>query len=160
MSTPEAALINRFYEAFSRGDWATMAACYHADAQFSDPVFPALAGRQPAAMWRMLLEGAKSLEIVWNQVEGGQGVGRAHWEAKYPFSQTGRQVHNRIDAEFVFKDGLILRHTDTFDLWAWSRMALGPVGMLLGWSPIIRNKVRKMAGGRLAQFIERHPEYR
>jgi len=160
MSSHEAALINRFYDAFRRGDWAAMGECYHPQAHFSDPVFTALSGRQPAAMWRMLIEGAKSLEISFNHIEGEQGTGRANWEAQYPFSQTGRMVHNRIHAEFVFKDGLIVQHTDTFDLWAWSRMALGLPGVLLGWSPIVRNKIRRMAASRLAQFIERHPEYR
>ena len=41
-----AELLNRFYSAFQRGDAETMAACYHADARFSDPVFTALQGAE------------------------------------------------------------------------------------------------------------------
>ena len=34
-----AAVVNRFYEAFARGDAAGMAACYHPEATFEDPAF-------------------------------------------------------------------------------------------------------------------------
>lgn len=156
----ETALIERFYTAFQQKDWATMAACYHPEVQFSDPAFPDLRGPEPGAMWRMLLESATSLEISYRDVVGEGGRGGCHWEARYPFSQTGRQVLNRIDASFEFKDGLIYRHRDVFDFWAWSRMALGLPGLLLGWSPFLRNKVQRTAGGRLQRFIDKHPEYR
>lgn len=159
MKSAEIQLIERFYTAFQQGDWATMAACYHPDATFSDPAFPNLQRKQPAAMWRMLLEGATSLKLTFSDVSGGNGRGEAKWIAIYPFSQTGRQVENHIAASFEFKDGLIIRHRDAFDFWAWTRMALGPVGYLLGWSPLLQNKVRKMAGQRLVRFIEKHPEY-
>jgi ketosteroid isomerase-like protein len=159
MASQEVELIQRFYTAFQQKDWATMAACYHPEAQFSDPAFPNLTGKQPGAMWRMLIEGATSLDITFNNVQGANSQGSAHWEAIYPFTQTGRKVHNKIDSTFEFRDGLIWRHRDRFDFWAWSRMALGPTGLLLGWSPIVRNKVHKMAGQRLVKFIEKHPEY-
>ena len=45
---------------------------------------------------------------------------------------TGRPVHNIIDAQFTFRDGLIVTHIDTFNLWRWSRMALGPKAVALG----------------------------
>lgn len=157
--TAEAELITRFYAAFQRRDWAAMAACYHPEAQFSDPAFTDLRGRAPGAMWRMLLEGATDLAVSFSAVEGAAGRGSANWVAVYPFSQTGRTVTNRIHAQFEFRDGLIWRHRDQFDFWAWSRMALGLPGYLLGWSPLLRNKVRKMAGQRLQRFIDKHPEY-
>ncbi len=43
-------LIERFYRAFQQRDAATMAACYHADATFRDPVFE-LQGAHVGAMW-------------------------------------------------------------------------------------------------------------
>jgi hypothetical protein len=51
-------------------------------------------------------------------------------------------VVNEIDASMRFEDGLIIEHRDSFDFWKWSRMALGPSGLLLGWTPMVRNKVR------------------
>jgi hypothetical protein len=78
-------------------------------------------------------------------IEADDTTGRAHWDAWYTFSATGRSVHNIIDARFEFADGLIRRHTDTFDLWRWSRLALGPSGLFLGWSPLVQNTIRDRA---------------
>jgi hypothetical protein len=44
------AVIERLYQAFQKQDGAAMAACYHPDATFSDPVFPNLKGKEIGAM--------------------------------------------------------------------------------------------------------------
>ncbi len=62
-------------------------------------------------------------------------------------------MHNIIDAEFEFRDGLILRHVDRFDFYRWSRQALGLPGLLLGWTDKVRNKVKATAAGNLEAFI-------
>ncbi len=94
-----------------------------------------------------------------HSVSIANGKVTAHWEPVYSFSQTGRHVHNIIDAEFEFKDGKIIRHIDTFDFWRWSKQALGAPGLLLGWSSFLRNKVSTMAAKSLTAFIDKHPEY-
>jgi ketosteroid isomerase-like protein len=45
-----AALIERFYAAFTRRDPSGMLACYHPEVTFSDPVFPALDAEGVATM--------------------------------------------------------------------------------------------------------------
>jgi hypothetical protein len=122
-----------------------MIACYADDVWFSDPVFRDLRGPRAGAMWRMLAERATSLELTFCDVAADDRTGRAHWEARYLFSATGRKVHNIIEARFELKDGKIVRHADTFDLWRWSSMALGPKGKLLGWAPPIQNAIHKTA---------------
>ena len=63
-------------------------------------------------------------------------------------------MHNKIDAEFEFdKQGLITRQRDRFDFWDWSRQALGTPGLLLGWSPFLRRKVRAQAAANLQRFL-------
>lgn len=156
---PNAELITRFYTAFQRLDPAGMKACYHADAIFSDPVFPELRGRQVGAMWTMLCAAAKDFELTFSDVSADDTRGSANWVARYAFSKTGRKVTNRIHADFEFRDGLILRHRDTFNLHRWMGMALGPVGTLLGWLPPMQAKVRATAAVGLAKFIAAHPEY-
>lgn len=146
------ALITRFYEAFQRRDGATMAACYHAEARFSDPAFPNLHGNQIGAMWTMLCARAQDFSLEFSGVQADEERGRAHWEPRYLFSKTGRKVHNIIDAEFRFKDGLIVEHIDRFDFWRWSRQALGLPGLLLGWSGFLRGKVQAEAARGLAAF--------
>ena len=105
-------------------------------------------------MWSMLCERGKDLEVVHSNVIADERAGSAHWDADYTFSGTGRKVHNSIDARFRFENGLIADHEDSFDLYAWTRQALGPVGLLLGWAPIIQNKVRSGARESLAEYME------
>jgi ketosteroid isomerase-like protein len=150
---PNAALIERFYTAFAARDAAGMRACYHPEVVFSDPAFGELRGPRAGDMWAMLLERGKDLRVTFSDVHADDATGRAHWEAHYTFSQSGRPVHNRIDAEFGFRDGLIVRHVDRFPFWTWARQALGPAGLLLGWTPIIRNKVRAGARAGLEKYV-------
>jgi ketosteroid isomerase-like protein len=148
-------IINRFYSAFQKGDYVTMQQCYHDEAVFNDPVFPSLTSKEVKAMWQMLLTASKDLRVTFDNIKVNGNEGSCHWDAYYTFSRTGRQVHNSIDASFELKDGKILHHTDVFDIWRWSRQALGTTGLLLGWSPIVRNKVQGMARKSLDQFMQK-----
>ncbi|MCJ7780425.1 MAG: hypothetical protein MUQ27_06325 [Acidimicrobiia bacterium] len=62
------------------------------------------------------------------------------------------------DEAFVFQVGLVSRHTDTFDLWKWTRTAIGPAGIALGWSGPFQSRVRAPAMGGLRKFVAAHPE--
>lgn len=155
MAHPNEELIQRFYTAFTKGDAQTMGDCYADDVEFCDPAFGVLHGEEARSMWKMLTERAKGrINITFRDVHADDHKGQAHWEAIYPFSKTGRTVHNKIDAAFDFKNGKIVRHYDTFNFWSWASMALGPVGMLLGFTPIIRNKVRREARAQLEQYMK------
>ena len=151
-----AELIHRFYEAFARRDAQAMAACYAPDVTFSDPAFPDLKGPEVGAMWAMLCHRGKDLVIRHSEVQADDHTGSAHWDADYTFGVTGRMVNNSIDATFTFRDGLIATHVDRFGFWKWSRMALGPTGLLLGWTPIVRNKVRSQADKGLRAWMKEH----
>lgn len=146
-------LIDRFYAAFSARDAAGMSACYHPNVQFGDPAFPDLKGFRAAAMWHMLCERGKDLTLEHSDVKANADAGSARWNARYTFGATGRMVHNVIDAEFTFGAGRILTHRDTFDFWRWTRMALGAPGVLLGWTPFLKNKVQAQAGEGLHDYI-------
>jgi ketosteroid isomerase-like protein len=150
-----AALIDSFYRHFAARNADGMVACYHPNVVFSDVAFGRLEGERAGMMWRMLTQRAADLVVEHSAVTADDAAGSAHWEAHYTFSQTGRKVHNVIEARFVFRDGLIAEHHDTFEFYRWSKMALGPVGLLLGWTPILRNAVRKKANQGLDQFIAR-----
>ena len=153
-----AELIEKFYRAFQRRDAATMTTCYHPQVQFSDPVFTDLQGPRAGAMWRMLTERGKDLKVEFRDVHADDTTGTAHWEAWYTFSGTGKKVHNVIDATFEFKDGLIVRHTDRFDLHRWAGQALGFMGKLLGGTSFLQNKVRGTAAKSLEDFIARRKD--
>ncbi|HET7732011.1 MAG TPA: nuclear transport factor 2 family protein [Usitatibacter sp.] len=148
------ALIREFYAAFARRDAEGMARCYHADIFFSDAVFPRLRGAEAGDMWRMLLARAPDLEVTLDEASGGEDGGLARWTARYTFSRTGRPVVNRVRAMFAFRDGLIVRHYDSFPFWRWAAQALGPAGALLGWSAPLKWKVRRDAARALERFRE------
>ncbi len=146
--------IERFYEAFGRRDGAAMEACYAPDVHFCDPVFGDLEGREAGAMWRMLTGNATDLKIELRLHEADTaGTGRARWIATYTF-RTGRRVVNDIEASFRFDErGRIADHVDRFGLWRWSRQALGPVGLLAGWSPAVQGRIRSQAAEQLDSFL-------
>lgn len=160
---PNQQTIEMFYGAFARLDPDTMARCYAPDAVFDDEVFSLRGKREVAGMWRMLCEatrakGADVWKLDYRDVKADAASGSAHWDAHYRFSATGRIVDNSIDAKFEFNPaGQIVRHQDRFDFWRWSRQALGAPGVLLGWTPVIRNKVRAQAAANLRKFLERQP---
>jgi hypothetical protein len=148
--------IIRFYEAFNAGDGDAMAAYYSPDARFSDPVFKDLHGAEVGGMWKMLTSAGSNLsvELVAHGAEG-EGGGYAHWLADYDFSRTGRRVHNDVHAAFRFDaNGLITEHLDDFNLYAWAKQALGPVGVLLGWTPPLQSSLRSTARKTLAKYME------
>ncbi len=161
MTPPEpAALVERFYAAFAALDSDGMQACYTEDATFEDPVFDLRGRAEIGAMWRMLCEtirdkGRDAWRLDVSGIDCDGNACHAHWEPHYRFSATGRLVHNLVDASLTLQDGLILAHRDRFDFWRWSRQALGSPGVLLGWSPLLRNKVRAQAAANLSAFVRR-----
>ena len=158
------ATIERFYAAFARLDGQAMQGCYASGARFDDEVFSLTGPREIGGMWRMLTEATKAKGLAhWKLEVSGISAdshkGRAHWDAHYLFSATGRQVLNKIDAEFEFDNaGLITRHRDRFDFWLWARQALGMPGLLLGWTPFLRNKVRAQAAANLRRYLDKAPQ--
>ncbi len=153
-------LIRAFYSAFQNRDFKAMQDCYHPGVHFSDPVFPALHGKEAWAMWHMLCEQSRDLLIDFDGIKADENGGEARWRARYTFGKQGRKVTNEIEARFQFEDGRIAWHEDRFNMWKWSGMALGLPGRLLGWSPFMQGKIRNQAARSLRKFITGHPEYR
>jgi ketosteroid isomerase-like protein len=149
----EEQLIKNFYTCFQRLDWKGMLDCYGEDVFFYDPVFEDLEAPQVRAMWEMLLSRAKDLELSFTEVESKAGYGSCRWIAAYTFTATGRKVVNKAKARFTIRDGKIAEHQDEFSFWNWSRQALGLPGMLLGWTSLLQNKVRRDARKSLDKFI-------
>ncbi len=147
-----AATIEKFYSSFNAHDAASMADCYDDNITFQDPAFGVLLGDEAKSMWRMLMKGT-DVQVTYSNVVANDHKGSADWVATYTFSKTGRKVVNSVHAEFEFKDGKIIKHSDTFDFWVWSRQALGISGLLLGWTGFLRQKVTEQATRRLKQFM-------
>lgn len=147
-------IIQQFYDAFSNLDAEGMAACYHDDVVFEDPAFGMLKGDRVKNMWRMLL--TNQTKITFKVTSSGvcmdENTGLAHWEALYVFPKTNRNVHNKVNAEFKFKDGKIIAHKDSFSLYGWSKQALGLSGYFVGWTGFYKTKFQSQANSLLDKF--------
>jgi len=146
-------VLNFFYTAFAARDAGAMGACYADDARFADPAFGELDAREARAMWAMLLGRSTDLRVTFDVMHADDRSGSCVWHAHYTFTGTGRLVHNIIRSEFVLRDGLITQQRDQFSFWRWSRQALGMPGWLLGWSPWLRNRVRRNARAGLRRYM-------
>jgi ketosteroid isomerase-like protein len=151
-SMDNAQLIQKFYTSFAAADAEGMVSCYADDIQFEDPAFGPLKGNDAKNMWRMLLK-TPGIKITASNIKADEKTGRADWVAEYTFSLTGRKVINNVSAQFEFADGKITRHTDHFSFWKWASQAFGFKGVLLGWTLLMKNKVRQQALARLAKFV-------
>lgn len=144
-----AEVIRRFYAAFNEHDGDAMAACYAPGVRFKDPAFGELHGNEAGDMWRMLTSRATRLTVELAEHDDTS----ARWIARYEFAATGRDVVNDVRATFEFDGaGLITDHVDRFSFHTWAKQALGPPGLLLGWTPILQASVRKKARGQLEAF--------
>ncbi len=150
-------VINKFYTSFQNKDFKGMQDCYTDDAHFSDPVFLNLNAKQVRAMWEMFCVNGKDLQVEFKNVSANEKTGSAEWMASYIFSVTGSNVVNRIKANFVFEQGKIIKHTDQFNFYEWAKQALGASGLLLGWTPFVKNKVRKVAMKNLQDYMNKGP---
>ena len=152
---PNEQVIQKFYEAFHAHSAADMNVNYDPAVVFEDPAFGRLEGQQVFSMWQMLCGRGKDLQVTVSKIRADDGNGSAHWEAKYLFGPNRRPVHNVIEANFRFRDGKIIQHTDTFSLWKWSAMAVGLAGSILGWSPFFRSAIQRSTRSQLDKFMQK-----
>ena len=146
-------LITRFYTAFQQLDYKTMQDCYQDDAVFFDPVFQDLNAYEVRNMWEMLCRRSKDLSVQFSEVEADDEYGTCRWVARYSFSKSGKKVVNRTKAHFRFHEGKIIEHSDDFDLWKWSRQALGISGWLFGWTAFFQKRIRASAQNKLLAYL-------
>lgn len=145
---------SRFYDAFMVRDYYTMGLLYANHATFRDPVFPRLTAQGARLMWQMLLSEAEDLGIEVNIIEDTADRARVDWVARYTFTPTKRSVVNRVHTEMAIAAGKIVQQTDQFNFWRWSGQALGWRGWLLGFTPLVREKVQRQAAKSLTEFAQ------
>ena len=148
-------LIAKFYDSFTNGDADGMAACYSDDVLFEDPAFGELTGDRARGMWKMLLSrGDTKPEIQYYDIDVDGDSGSVKWVAKYAYGPQKRAVVNEIAASFRFADGKIVDHRDHFDLWKWTRQAMGISGMLLGWTDFMKSKIQAKTNSMLTAYLD------
>lgn len=147
-------LITKFYESFATGDIESMIDCYHDDIVFQDPAFGTLKGEMAKNMWRMLLSRrTESTKITYEDIQETAEGGTAHWVASYIYGPKKRKVVNHVFAKIVISEGKIIVHTDAFDMWKWTKQALGLSGYLLGWSSFLKGKIQHKLNTMLNKYV-------
>lgn len=151
-------VIENFYNALNEGNIQEMMKQYHSDVIFEDPGFGKLDYYQVVKMWEMLIsKRSQSFKLIYKNVEAHENVGSVNWIVTYHYSATQRKVVNNIMAQFKFCDGKIIEHKDSFNLWKWTRQALGISGYLLGWTAFMRKKLNQGTKEVLEDYIQKNP---
>ena len=149
-------IVTRFYSAFQQKNPAEMNLCYSENIAFSDPVFGLLEGAEVKSMWEMLCKNGKDLQLSFGNIQLlDEEYATCDWVAQYTFSQTGRRVVNKIKAHIRVENGIITEHTDAFDIYNWSRQALGLKGWLFGWTAWFQKKLQQKTRKALEKFMEK-----
>ena len=152
---PNEELITRFYSSFQKLDAAGMNECYSEDPIFNDQAFGILEGEDVRKMWRMLCKNARDFSLTFGNIQLlDEEYATCNWTAKYTFSASGRKVVNNVKAHMRIQDGKITEHSDLFDIWKWSRQALGVSGWLFGWTGFYKRTIRARARKRLENWRE------
>jgi ketosteroid isomerase-like protein len=149
-----AAIITALYTALSVADAPAMLRLYAPNAQFEDPIFGLLDARQTRAMWRMLTRSGQGVSVTISDVRANDTAGSAKIDSQFVFPQTGRTVHNHVEASFRFEAGQIVYHREAYDLHAWIQMALGVPRV----TPELEAQFKAQFQGGLAQMLATTPD--
>ena len=156
-SANNAALIDRFYSAFARKDARRWPPATRPMRTSHDPSFRTCTATRRACGGCGSCERGLRPQAVEHS-ERAQPRPTPARRTGWPTTPSPGQpaVRSNVDrGELRFKNGLIAEHRDDFDLWRGrARRALGPVGLLAGWSPpAVQNKVRGQARDNLRAFM-------
>jgi len=152
MHEPQRDVLDTFLQALAHRDIDTMMSCYSAEATYHSPIFPHVEGDMLAATWQWFCAKAPDLTLTVKTctIEGEHA--HVEWTATYTFPKTGRPVTQITTSTFTFDALKICCHSDHFDLHAWSRMALGPLGRVFGGRRWLQRSLQHAA----AERVKRH----
>ena len=103
----------------------------------------------------ILCKTGKDLKLTYGNVKGDASGGNEEWTAQYTFSRTGNKVTNNVTARFEIENGKIIKHTDHFDFYIWAKQVFGFSGLLMGWTPFSKKKVRAAAMENLDKLMRK-----
>ena len=154
---PNETLLHQFYTAFQEHNPAGMSSLYHKNIIFKDPAFGSIRGARAKSMWHMLIERSGSeLEVSFSDIQADDYHGSAKWTATYFYGPKKRKVVNHVVGVFSFQNGSIIQHNDYFDLYTWSKQALGLPGYLLGWTKYMQQKIQSKTSVMLSKYMQDH----
>lgn len=152
---PSEQTIHQLYTALADGEISKIDTCYSATVNFYDPIFGVLKNDEVPAMWKMLIEKSKAnLKIKYNIIKIDAFTATVEWTANYTFGKKNKKIKNQIRSQFHFKEGLIIKQNDDFNIWNWCKQAFGFYGFFLGWTGYMQHKIQVKALSSLKKYIE------
>ena len=146
------ATIHRFFTAYQNKEYTTMQNCYSKDAVYNSPIYGLINAEHVKAMWEMICKTNEEESLHFEKIELlDHEYTTCDWSLAYYY--TNRRINNKIKSYLRLENGLIIEHTDAFDLYKWSRMAFGLTGLLIGWSKFFQKKIQKSTRNKLSEFI-------
>lgn len=147
--------IHQLYTALTDGEISKIDSCYATTVKFHDPIFGVLNNDEVPAMWKMLIERSnRNLKIQYNIITINEYTATVEWKANYTFGKKKRNIENQIRSHFHFKEGLIIKQNDDFNIWNWCKQAFGGYGFFLGWTGYMQHKIQVKALSSLKKYIE------
>jgi hypothetical protein len=152
--------IETYFDAFSKGDYRTMRSLCDPKITFNDPVYTSLQGKSVFALHHFMAERRICPTITIRSIsEKGNRV-KVKWTNEYEYATYKTHISIDVRSIFHFEHTSIISQTDQYNLWKWSKMALGFTGTYLGWTPMFRSTLRRSSQQSLATFIQKHPQYK
>lgn len=154
--------VKRFLQAYQDHDYQTMQNCLAAGTRFSDYAFKEITGARVKAMWHWFCIpygdrkepiGVPDFEIISSS---GETV-IAKYRVDYFYGKKQRPVNYVIKSVFTLEGEKITRQEDSFaeiSEYQFAKLAFGPPLEWLAPTPFLRMLVRKVAGGKLADFVK------
>jgi ketosteroid isomerase-like protein len=130
----------RLFSALTRRDPAGIVACYDRSGSFSSPIAGDIRRQDLEAFWRSVFKRTRDNELTFAIMDAGLTHARVEGCASYVLLASGRNVSCPFVSMLHVRDGLVRRHVDFFDAWAWAQMAFGASGLVLGWSNTWRRR--------------------
>ena len=108
-----------FFVAFQERDHPKMGGLYADKAKFSDAIYPDLDAAHVRVMWRRLLSDVRVFNLKFSKITPKDDTTvEVHWEAKYVYPATRREVTNKVVSTLKIEIGKIVDHRDDFRLCA------------------------------------------
>lgn len=149
-----AAITRRLQRALRSGDLDSIARCYDANAEYSDPVLGGLGAGSARRAWSLILPLLRDPCWHFSVVDVGLCSSRSRSRLEFLFAPTARPVVLDISTVLCIRDGRIVRHDDEFSLSDWAK-ALPFPECLWARSRCFRHtgRFRTSTGFRLPAFI-------
>lgn len=123
-------VVRRFYDAFEKGDFATLESLYAPNVHWQDTIFNYDGRENVMGVWRFEVDPKKGGKITYKILssEGDKVV--VSWSDDYSFF--GNPVNHAITATLTVKDGQIVDHREDYSWDEWAKQAFAFKNLDLG----------------------------